>query len=609
MSSNIPCYNFREVVEACIRLMKDPNAKIVLIPDSPTGADIIQSDFAKMCEKGSGAYMQRATYEIDDNTNTITITSVPDQVTVNNIRERIADIKEKNGLPELITMNDLSGKNVDLQLVIRDDVNPYRFIRKLIKTVPGLERSYPVNITVTNDLESIDYSIKRLLLEWINWRRDQKRVVVSHKRIRLTAEYRTNEVKIFVLQPKNLDETIKIFRSSHNRKEIEEKLIQRYHKTDIKMDSLQARALSDMRMFELSIDSYNACLKKREELEKELEETEKILDEKDGIDKIIIAELRDGLKRFGTPRNSNVIPYKIDISSEVEGSCILQLSSDGMINRHLATNAEQEPVPNDSNGFAVKVDNDSSFILVDDRGNHSFVRVKDVPLDADLPVNRYMQRPLPGTIIAMLPCNFDDDKCVVLISKAGVCKRMRISEIGPSKKPCITLDKDDSLVKGIVLNTKSTKDILIFTKTGMGQRVDPNSIKITSPLAKGGSAFKLNPDDEIVGCYAISPEENQYLLYVTTKAKMRLNNIEYLPTRDSKHDKMINLISIGERDRLLAVIGCNKLDKVQLFYGDGTDEIVNISDLREGTMATKPIKIATKSIENNSMNVVKVKLT
>lgn len=608
MSSNVPTYNFREVVEASIRLIKDPKAKIILIPDSPTGADIIQTDFAKLCERGSGVYMQRATYEIDDKTNTITITSVPDQVTVNSIREKIADIKEKNGLAELVTMNDLTGKSVDLQLVIRDDVNPYKFMRKLIKLVPGLERSYPVNITVNNDLETIDYSVKRLLLEWINWRRDQKRVVVNNKQIRLIAEYRTNEVKIFILQPKNLDETVKIFRNSHNRKEIEERLIERYHNTDIKMDSLQARALSDMRMLELSIDSYNACLKKRDELEVQLKEIEDILDQKDGIDNLIIGELRDGLKRFGKPRNSNVVPYQIDVSSEVEGSCILQLSSEGVIRRSIASNAEQEPIPTDSNGFAVKVDNDSSFILIDNYGNHSFVKVKEIPVDTNVPVNRYMKKNLPGNIIAMLPCNFDEDKCVTLISKFGVCKRMRISEIGPSKRPIISMDKDDSLVKGIVLNTKSSKDILVFTKHGMGQRLDPNSIKITSPSAKGSSAFRLIPDDEIVGCYAISPEENQYLLYVTNKAKMRLNNIEYLPTRDSKRDKMINLISLNERDRLFAVVGCNKLDKLQVFYGDGTKETIAISSIKEGTMATKPMKVVKKSIENNKMNVVKVKL-
>lgn len=608
MSSNIPCYNFREVVEACIQLIHNPNARVVLIPDSPTGADIIQTDFAAMCERGCGSYMQRCTYEIDDATNTITITSLPDQANMHSIREKIADIKEKGGLGELIAMNDLSGKSIHLQLVIRDDVNPYKFIKKLIKQVPGLEWSYSVNITVINDLESIDYSIKWLLLEWIDWRRDQKRVVLNHQRTQLIAEHRANEVKIFILQPSNLSDTIELFRTSRNRKEIEARLIEKYHNTEIRMDSLQARALSDMRMLELSIESYQACLKKREDLEKELQKVEDALNDKNGVDNIIIGELRDGLKRFGQPRRSNVVPYHISTSSEVEGSCILQLNSDGMVTRRLATNVDEEPIPNDSNGFAVKVDNDSSFILVDHLGNHSFVRAKDIPLDTELPLNRYMKKPLPGTIIGMLPCNLEDDKCVILISRQGVAKRIRISEIGPSKKPCIALAKDDSLVKAVVLNTRSSKDLLIFTKRGMGQRLDPNTIRITSPMAKGGNAFKLQGDDEILGCYAIAPEENQYLLYVTVRAKMRLNKIEYLPTRNSKHDTMCNLIELSERDRLLAVVGCNKFDKIQLFYGDGTTEVVSIDGLKEGTMATKPVKVAKKTIESNSMCLVKVKL-
>ena len=246
-SSNIPCFNFREVVEATILLMKHPDAPIVLIPDSPTGADIIEKDFAKMCNTGTGSYTQRCTYEVDAETNIITITSLPDQVTANNIREKIADIKEKNGLPELITMNDLSGKAIEIQLMIRDVVNPYKFIRKLIKEVAGLEKVYPVNITVTNDYESIDYSIKDLLLEWIKYRREQKRVVVSNKRTRLFTEQRTNDVKIFILNERNLEETIKIFRNSKNLEDIQKNLLNRYRDSEIRMDSVQAKTLSNMR--------------------------------------------------------------------------------------------------------------------------------------------------------------------------------------------------------------------------------------------------------------------------------------------------------------------------------------------------------------------------
>lgn len=606
MASNIPPFNFKEVVEAAITLMLDPEAPIVLIPDSPTGADIIEGDFVKISDMGNGTYSMRCKYNIDAENNTIIITNLPYQVTVNSIRERIADIKEKNGLPELVNMNDLSGKTVNLQLVIRDDVNPYKFMRKLISEVAGLEKSYPVNITVTNDYESFDYSVRKLLLEWVRYRREQKRVVITHKRSTLMAEQRTNDVKIFLMNKKNLDDTIEIFRSGRNRAEIEKKLIETYRDSEIRMDSLQAKTVSMLRMYELSIDAYEACLKRREDLIKELKEVEDTLTADNGIDKVIIAELRDGIKRFGTPRRSNIVPYKISVSSNVEGSCILQLSSDGNITRKIATNVYEEAVPVDNNGFAVYVDNDSSFILINDAGYYSFIRVKDLPVDTEVPVNRYTRQKLDGNIVAMLPWDMDSDLCCTLISRMGVLKRMKISDMGPSKKPCIMLDKNDSLIRGIVTAVKSTKDILVYTKEGMGQRFDPNMIRITSPSAKGGNGFKLKGNDEIVGCYAINPDENQYILYVTIKGKMRLNLIEYLPVRDSKHDAMVMLISINDRDRLLSVIGCNRLDKVQVFYDDGTSEYVDISKLEEGTMSSEPKKVTSKNAVTT--NIVKVKL-
>lgn len=607
-SCNMFPTNFREVVEATIQLMNNPNSNIVLIPDSPTGASIVATDFAKICNRGVGTYSQRCTYEIDNDKNMITITSLPDQVMANSIRERIADIKEQGGLPELTNMNDLSGKNIRMQLIIREDVNPYKFMRKLIKEVAGLERAYPVTITITNDYTSVDYSIKQLLLDWIKWRREQKRVSIANKRTTLIAEQRSNDVKLFIMDPKNLNDTVKIFRTSKNRAEIEERLIERYHNTEIRMDSLQARTLSSMRMVELTTESYDACVKRRDELLKELSNVEEILNTPNGIDKVIIAELRDGIKRFGSPRKSNVVPAKISIENEVEGSCILQLSSEGMILRKPCTNAEEDPIPTDCNGFAIFVNNDESFIIVDEFGHHSFVKVNELPVDTEVPINRFMKKSLSGKIVAMLPVDMDSNRCCILISQKGIVKRIRISDIGPSKKPCITMDSDDTIVRGIVLNENSHKEILVYTEEGYGQRLLSASIKITSPMAKGGNGFKLMGDDKICGCYVIDPIDSQYVLYTTLKGKMRLNRLEFLPVRNSKHDQMVNLIQLNDRDKLVSVQGCNKLDKAMVYFVDGSSEIVDINQLEESTMSSKPKKIVSKDMTSSQSNVIKVNI-
>jgi DNA gyrase/topoisomerase IV subunit A len=131
------------------------------------------------------------------------------------------------------------------------------------------------------------------------------------------------------------------------------------------------------------------------------------------------------------------------------------------------------------------------------------------------------------------------------------------------------------------------------------------NVRVTSFMAKGGEGFKLQPDDEIIGCYSMIPD-NQYLLYVTTKGKVRLNLTEYMPTRDSKRDEMVRLISLGNRDLLCSIIGCNKHDQVRVFYDDGTNELIDIKKLRESTMSDEPKKVTNKNAVTS--NIVKVKM-
>ena len=602
-SSMIPCFNFKEVIQATIKLIKNEDSHILLIPDSPTGCHIIEGDFQKICDRGIGTYSMRCTYEIDDEHNEIKITSLPYQVTMDTVTEKIADVKEKNGFPELMTMHDYSGTEIDLRLKIRDDVNPYKFLKKLIESVGGLERTYPVNITVTNDYKSYDFSVKGLLLEWINYRREQVRVVVTNKRTGLLAEQRTNDVKIFLLTKDNLTTTIQIFKNSRNRVEIEKNLIAKYHDSEIRMDSLQAKTLSEMKMYELSIESYEKCLARREELYKELKEVEDILNTDNGIDNLIISQLQEGVKKYGIPRKSSVVPKKISISTEVPGNCILQLSSDGIILRKSCSNLDEDPIPSDTNGFATVVDNDNAFVVVDENGKYAFVKVKELPVDQEVPLNRFIRHNL-GNIVGLLPYDIDSTQCCVLISANGIIKRIRIADIKPSKRPCIELLDKDKLIRAIVVNNNTKKDILIYTDKGMGQRFDPNAIKVTSINAKGGEGFRL-VDDSIVGCYLINPD-NEFLLYVTKKAKVRLNETKFLPQRVKKQDEMVNLIPIPDRDKLLSVIGVNKKDKVIVYYNDSETEKIEVKNLPVSTMSMAPNKVTKKNTVSSYL--VKAKL-
>ncbi len=499
MSSNIPPFNFREVIETTILLLKNPNFDIVLVPDSPTGCDIVENNFKKICDTGKGTYTMRCKYEVLSDENVVKITNIPYQTTLstkegNGIIQRIAEIKEKGGLAALKDMQDLTQREVDIRLELRDDINPYKFMKKLISEIPGLEKTYPVDMTVVNDYKILSLSIKGILLEWIKYRRDQKRIVINHKRSRIDAEMKDLTVKIFVLSHDNLEKTLRIFKSSRNRSEVEATLVQMYRDTEIRMDSIRAKTISDMKFHEATIETYEKCVKKKEELQKEYNDVEEILNSENGIDKIIIAELRDGAKRFGTPRKSNVVPQNISIDTEIEGSCILQLSCDGMLERKTATNVDEEAVPTDSNGFALYCENDSGFIAIDENGNYDLIKVKEIPVDNQVPLNRYIKKTL-SKIVAMLPYDLSPDKYCTLISKRGMLKKIRIADIKSSKKACLELLAGDKLVAGIVTTGNTSKDILIYTNDGRGQRLDPNNLRVTSCSAKGLVGFNLKTDE------------------------------------------------------------------------------------------------------------------
>ena len=76
--------------------------------------------------------------------------------------------------------------------------------------------------------------------------------------------------------------------------------------------------------------------------------------------------------------------------------------------------------------------------------------------------------------------------------------------------------------------------------------------------------------------------------------------------RDSKHDSMLRLISLNDRDTLIGIVGCNKLDKVQVFFQDGETEVIDVSKLSEETMSSEPKKVTSRNAVSN--NIVKAKL-
>ena len=188
LASNIPPFNVAEVMEATIKLIKNPKAKIFLVPDSPTGADIVDDgQFEKINETGVGTFTLRGTTEVDEINNTITITSIPLQITIDAIIKNIVELREKKMFDEIKDIKDYTKNKTGVKTIIYLDptANPYKTIEKLYSKNTGLKKTYPVGLKMIDDYRDFDYGVKSFLLEWIEYRRDTVEVHLIQSLLKL----------------------------------------------------------------------------------------------------------------------------------------------------------------------------------------------------------------------------------------------------------------------------------------------------------------------------------------------------------------------------------------------------------------------------------------
>ena len=250
LASNIPPFNIKEVLEATIKLIKNPNSKILLIPDIPTGADIIDTgEFEEFNRTGEGVMVLQASAELDYNNSTITFTSIPLRFKTTAIITKIAELKKSKILDDIIDISDYTqGSTVDLVIKVKSDTNLDKMVDKLYKKTP-LRSSYPISLTVIDDFKDYTWGTSKLLLEWVEHRKDDVRAMLLNKYQIVLNNQHMNDILIEIFHKDNLDDAIHIAKTSSTRKEAEERFIKKFGIT-----SVQAKVIADMRVYQFNKD-------------------------------------------------------------------------------------------------------------------------------------------------------------------------------------------------------------------------------------------------------------------------------------------------------------------------------------------------------------------
>jgi len=306
MATDIPPHNIRELVAACVYLLKHPNAHIEKLcefvpgPDFPTSCEIVSEphDLLKIYQTGNGQVRARARWERDEDGNAI-VTHLPFQVSPAKVLEQIAEQMRAKKLPLVEDLRDESDHENPTRLVIiprSNRVDLDQLMAHLFATT-DLERSYRVNLNMIGlDGRPKVKNLKDILTEWLEYRFTTVTRRLNHRLAKVNE--RLHLLEGLLIAYLNLDEVIRIIRYEDDPKA---KLMSTFGLSDV-----QADYILDLKLRHLQKIEEMKITGEQAELAAERAQLEELLADDDKLKKLIADELREDAKRHGDDRRCSI---------------------------------------------------------------------------------------------------------------------------------------------------------------------------------------------------------------------------------------------------------------------------------------------------------------
>ena len=538
MATNIPPHNLKEVINACVCVLDNPEATLADLmqhitgPDFPTRGIIMgRSGIRQAYATGRGKVVVRARTEFEEHgqgRTRIIVTELPYQVNkrqlIKNIADQVHD-KRLEGISDLRDETDRNGMRVVIEL--KRDANPQVVLNRLFAQT-AMQTTFSINMLalVNNQTQPKILSLRHILDEYLTF---QEEIIVRRTRYDLRkAEERAHLLEGLLIAQDNIDEVISIIRTSYDN--AKQRLMERFSLSDV-----QAQAICDMRL--ISLQGLN-----REKLENEYKELEdKIRYFKDlladpekikGVLKDELIALRD---KYGDDRVTEIqdVADEIDIEDLIEEEqCVYTLTHGGYIKRMPVS--EYRAQGRGGRGIRAMATKDEDFVdTVFTASTHDHIlfftskgRVF-VKKGYNIPeagrsargtnIINIIQTENGEKISAMIRGRGrDDDGYLVFVTKRGTVKRMEqsaLKNIRSNGLRAIVLDEGDSLIS--VLQTTGEENIFIATYNGMAVCFNESELRPLGRNAMGVRGIRLREGDYVVG--AGSSLSGEAVLTITEK--------------------------------------------------------------------------------------------
>lgn len=589
MATSIPPHNVNEICDGMLMIINNPDVtidelmEIIKGPDFPTGALICGTAGIKEGYRtGRGTITVRARAHVETTKTgkkSIVVTEIPYQLNRDNILERLAELvreEQIKGISDIRNESDRQGSRlvIDLKKGEEEEV----VLNQLYKHTK-LQDSFSIIMIALVNNRPETLNLKQMLVHYIEHR---KVVIIRRTKYLLErAQARAHILEGLRIALQNIDEIIKLIKTSESVEHARQGLISRFS-----LSELQANAILDMKLQRLTGLEQEKIEEEYKKICAEIKEYQAILSQDKLVLNIIKNDILEIKDRFGDKRRTEIVSAVGDFNLEdliAEENVVVIISHEGYIKRlPLDAYRKQHRGGKGVSGSEMKegdfienlfVASTHDYILFfTDQGRVYWQKVYDIPQMGKAAKGRAIINLLElkdgEGVTSLIPVRDFDERQLVMATGNGTIKKTVLSAYGNPKKGgiiAINLDEGDKLI-GVKL-TNGKQDIILGTEQGKAIRFSEEDVRTMGRVTHGVKGITLKGDDRVRGMVVV--DENATLLTVCENGFGKRTDFSEYPAHHRGGQGVINIKTTDRNGNVVALIDVRDEDELIMITAKG----------------------------------------
>jgi len=632
MATNMAPHNLTEVINGTIAYIDNNEIDIdelmqyIKAPDFPTGGIIYGYEGVKEAfHTGRGRIVMRAKAQFEEikGRESIIVTEIPYQVNKAVMIKKTADLVNEKRLEGISNIRDESDrKGMRVVYTLKRDAIPNVVLNKLFKYT-ALQTSFSVNNVALVKGRPEQLNLKQLIHYFVEHRHE---VVIRRTKFELDkAEKRAHILEGLIIASDNIDEVIKLIRSSSNADEARQKLIDRF-----KLSEIQAKAIVEMRLRQLTGLEQNKLRAEYDEIIKLITDLKDILDDEPRRMQIIKDELLTIKDKYGDERRSEIeyAGAELNIEDMIPNSKVLvTISHAGYVKR---TNLEEYKVQNRGGrghkGVSTRNEdflqemfvatNHQYMLIFTQKGKVFWMRVFEIPEGNKTAKGRAIQNLInienDDKVMAYLvtqdlkDTEYVNSHYVIMATKKGQVKKTSLEQYSRPRTNginAITIKENDELLEAKL--TTGDSQVMLAARSGKSIRFEESKTRPMGRTASGVRGIRISEDDEVIGMVAINDDESD-ILVVSEKGYGKRSSLDdyRITNRGGKGVKTINITE--KTGGLIAIKNVTDEDDIMIINKSGITIRMEVKHLRVMGRATQGVRLINIKDSDSIASVAKV---